>query len=131
MSYLEWSADLDVQVEEMNDEHRTLIGLMNKFHELSQQESNRLQANRALEELGSFTVEHFTHEEKVMAAMKFPDLERHAAIHKKLLSELDKHVAAYRESGNSEELLMFLKVWLKAHIKGIDTKYGRHAQSAA
>ena len=131
MSYLEWTPDLDVGVGEMNDEHKQLIELMNRFHEVAESNAPRADAVKALEELGEFTVKHFRDEEAVMERIGFPGLDPHRRIHKRLLEQLGEHVEKFKQSGQSGELLMFLKVWLKAHIKGIDTKYGAHAASAA
>lgn len=126
MSYLEWTLELDVGVDAMNGEHQRLIDLMNRFHELSEQGRGRSECTAALEALGKYTTEHFAHEEGLMERMGFPDLEKHKRIHRRLLEQLSEHVECYRKDGHSQELLMFLKVWLKAHIKGIDTKYGRY-----
>lgn len=126
MSYLEWTPELDVRVSAMNDEHQQLIGLMNRFHELTSQGAPRGEAIGALEALGKFTTQHFAHEEGVMEQMGFPELDKHRRIHKRLLEQFGEHSNAFQQSGNADELLMFLKVWLKAHIKGIDTKYGQY-----
>lgn len=131
MSYLEWTNELDVGVAAMNEEHKQLIALMNEFHRLAQQPDSKVQATQALRKLGAFTGQHFAHEEKVMASMEFPGLENHARLHKKLLANLGEHVETFAKTGRSEELLLFLKVWLKSHIMGLDTKYGQHANAAA
>ena len=131
MPYLEWTPELDVGVGAMNTEHQKLIELMNHFADLAKKGVPRPEAAKALEALGQYTVEHFQHEEQVMEAMGFPELAKHQRIHRSLLEQFAEHAARFNRTGEHEELLMFLKVWLKSHIKGIDTKYGKHAKVSA
>ena len=50
---------------------------------------------------------------------------------KQLLQRLDQFEAALRAKGAApEDLFPFLKMWLKAHICGIDTKYVAHSKVA-
>lgn len=130
MSYLEWSNELDVGVEAMNAEHRHLIDRMNRFSDLARG-GTRSEALAALADLGAYTVEHFRHEEELMQGMGFPELKKHQGVHRRLLEQFSDKSEEYKRSGDPEDLLMFLKVWLKSHIKGIDTKYGKHAATAA
>lgn len=131
MPYLEWTPELDVGVDQMNQEHQKLIDLMNYFADIAEKGVPRPEAVKALEALGAYTTEHFAHEEVVMERMAFPDVAKHKLIHRSLLKQFGEHAEKFKATGKSAELLMFLKVWLKSHIKGIDTKYGRHANSSA
>lgn len=131
MAYLEWTTDLDVGVANMNDEHQKLIELMNRFAELADAGASRAQATAALDALGKYTMEHFRDEEAMMARMRFPELDKHKLIHQALLRQFGEHADNFGRTGQHQELLMFLKVWLKSHIKGVDTKYGKHAANAA
>lgn len=129
MSLMDWSADLDVGVEAMNHEHRGLLDLMNRLHDLASQGVTGPRALNALDALQKATIDHFAHEEAFMDKTAYPDAARHKVIHAKLLerfgAEAEKVRAADGAVGRS--FFDFLTYWLSAHIKGIDKKYGAHA----
>jgi hemerythrin len=84
-----------------------------------------------LEELGSCTVKHFANEERHMQAMKFPGFGTHQQIHKSLLDKFTAHVTAFKASKDNappQEFFTFLKMWLQAHIAGVDRKYADHGK---
>ncbi|MEE9384055.1 MAG: bacteriohemerythrin [Nannocystaceae bacterium] len=132
MSLLQWSASLDVGVGSMNREHHVLIGLMNVLWEADRRGAPRPELLSALKKLGDYTVEHFEHEERMLAAIRFPQLATHRRIHANLLGELKAYVDAFAVSEDArlpKKLFTFLKLWLTAHIRGIDIKYSALAQS--
>jgi len=52
-------------------------------------------------------------------------------MHVHLLERLAQFETEMRMSGEAtEDLFSFLKMWLKAHICGIDTQYARHRKVA-
>lgn len=127
MRYLEWSKDLDVGVDAMNGEHQVLIDLMNRFVDAGER-GDHAGLRRCLEKLRDFTAKHFEHEEAYMASIDFPDLTSHQRIHRKLIDAFDRHAdPILAGSMDIQEFKVFLKMWLKSHIMGIDTKYGHHA----
>ncbi len=62
----------------------------------------------------------------------YEDFDAHKAEHQKLLEQLDrlckKHLV--EEKAIYFEMLGFLKIWLKEHIQGVDTKYSAALQQA-
>lgn len=129
MSYFEWSDKLDIGVLEMNTEHKTLLGLMDKLHACSTSGSTHTEINAVLDELTAFTLKHFDHEEKYMAQIEYPGLKQHKEIHASLLKRFGFHRDEYNKIKGPlpENFFRFLKQWLSAHIQGIDCEYGKHA----
>jgi hemerythrin-like metal-binding protein len=131
--FFEWDATkLSLQVPEMDEEHKALIGLMNDLHRLHQQRSPFAGQLRALDELVRYTARHFADEEAYMERIGYAGLRIHKGVHKQLLEKL----AGFRSScqGSHElpaEIFVFFKMWLSAHICGIDMKYANHAKTAA
>ena len=64
-------------------------------------------------------------EEAYMASVNFAGLASHKLIHADLLKTFSDHAGTIRANGGEvpSGFLMFLKLWLTAHIKGIDMKY--------
>jgi hemerythrin len=134
MTFFQWDEQLDVGVGAMNDEHKELISLMNRLHERNLAGASKTELLKAIKDLAQFTVKHFTDEEAFMESIQFPGLETHRLIHKDLLQKFTKQAADF-EHGSAmkvpESMFTFLRVWLSAHIRGIDCKYGKHAEGRA
>jgi hemerythrin-like metal-binding protein len=128
----EWNAaTYGLKVPEMDSEHQVLIGYMNRLYELHQKNAPTKELSTALDALVNYTVKHFADEEAYMAKLGFPGLKVHAGVHKQLLDRVGGHVATFRSEGKlTDAFFNLLTFWLKAHIRGIDTKYATHAAVA-
>ncbi len=133
MAYMEWSNDLDVKVAAMNREHQRLITLMNRLHELNDKRASKKEIRGALNSLATYTVTHFNNEEAYLEKINFKGLRSHKLIHKNLLEEMRKHIAAFEKGDGrlSEKFFGFLRRWLVSHIRGIDGKYADAAKHGA
>ena len=133
MPLMEWSEQFDLKVEQMNDQHRVLIRLMNDLYDLNDAQAAKSQISTALVKLGDASTRHFAEEEEYMESIGYPeqDFERHKLIHKDLLARYAGHVEEFEASDGtlSQEFFNFLRLWLAAHIKGIDMKYASFAHS--
>jgi len=73
----------------------------------------------------NFTVKHFADEEAFMEKVGYPELRVHTGVHKSLLARVTEYNNEFQKTGKlSDAFFMFLKTWLKAHICGVDAKYG-------
>jgi hemerythrin len=128
--FFEWDAGkFGLGVRDMDAEHQTLIALMNALHRLHQAGAPRSAQARAVTELVSFTVKHFADEEAYMEKIGYPDLRVHAGVHRNLLKRVTEYHDEFQKTGQlGEAFFMFLKTWLKAHICGVDARYGAHAR---
>jgi hemerythrin-like metal-binding protein len=121
-----------LEIEAMDQQHLILIGLMNKLAVRADAGAPKAELSAALRELGRFTVKHFDAEEAYMRSFNYPKIETHRAIHKDLLRSLHEHIDIY-EAGDgrlSPKVLQFLKLWLGAHIKGIDKQYAAYSRES-
>ena len=126
-SFFQWDHDeYSVSVDEMDDEHQTLIAIMNQLHSRAEEGAERSELEELLGELAIFTTRHFRNEELYMRSIGFPGLESHARIHADLLAKFDDHARAFERTGElGAAFFHFLRNWLAAHIRGIDRKYGQ------
>jgi hemerythrin len=130
-SFFEWDAKYDLGVAAMDAEHVQIVGCMNRLHELHEKKSDRASLTSALADLLKVTRKHFADEEAYMEKMNYPDLRKHKHMHVHLLDRLGTFESEFRTTGNAPaELFPFLKMWLKAHICGIDTKYANYGKVA-
>ncbi|MCA8954752.1 MAG: hemerythrin family protein [Planctomycetes bacterium] len=121
---------LSVHVDSMDGEHQKLIKMMNGLHERHVAgDADRAELARLLDEFAAFVVEHFTHEERYMASIDYPDLGKHKKVHENLLERFATMRQEFDAGDGTlpDSLFQFLKFWLSAHIRGVDAKYGHHA----
>lgn len=128
--FVEWSARYQIGVGPMDDAHKKLMGLMNQLHEQRAAGDGKAELRTTLKALADFTIRHFREEEAFMQSVGFPGIESHKLIHAKLLAQLNDHANEFEAGtgGLPDQFFTFLKVWLTAHILGIDTKYAEHAR---
>ena len=127
MSYYQWDASLDIGVEAMNEEHKVLIEHMNAVYDQNAAQVSKEELGSSIQALFDYVIKHFADEEAYMASIDFAGLETHRQLHDNLLTELKRHIEGFANSDAnqvSEQFIMFLKLWLTTHIRGIDMKYG-------
>lgn len=87
------------------------------------------QADAALAFLHQYTVQHLAHEEELMAAIEFPELELHRLLHREFILDLDHFSENYQRDRHAYILLLdmigLLSDWLVNHILDEDQKIGR------
>lgn len=131
MAFLEWDSRLDVGVDLMNDQHKALIKLMNDLHTLDQNGTPKAKKLDVARELASLAAKHFRDEERYMESIRFEGLARHKQIHAKLEEKLQQYLDEFGCAGTdfNQDFFYFLRSWLRAHIAGIDVKYGKAART--
>lgn len=131
MAFFEWDSALDVGIEPMNQQHKILIGMMDKLYTQNGAHAPKTQLIEGIDELFKFVVKHFKEEETFMASINFPNLEAHKKLHQNLLNDLQALGDDFKKNTDkklSSEFVIFLKFWLSTHIMGIDNKYGVFAK---
>lgn len=130
MKLMEWSDTLDVGVTSMNHQHQKLLDLMNRLYEGKTNGAPFDSLIPILSELKSYTIEHFQEEEKFMESINYSGIASHKIIHQQLLSKFGEQENLILDTRTfPDSFFSFLKVWLSAHIQGIDMKYGLESQS--
>jgi hemerythrin len=127
MCFFEWDSSLDVNVEEMNDQHRKLIDKMEILYQKNLKGVPKEELIASADDLMTYCAKHFRDEEAYMASMNFAGLESHKKLHVNLMTDLKRYVDDFRNGDTDQvgdEFVTFLKMWLSTHIRGIDTKYG-------
>jgi hemerythrin-like metal-binding protein len=125
MPLMEWDNKLDIGVGEMNEEHQGLLKYMNSLYDAWESKSPVADQKILLDLLKDATIEHFRSEEAYMEKIGWESVDVHKYIHKSLLETFTKHYQNFLDQGQlTMEFFEFLRLWLAAHIQGIDKKYG-------
>ena len=125
---LQWTPDLAVGIEEIDDQHRELFRraarLLEGLHQGQPEEIGAL-----IDFLHEYAVTHFGAEEDHMRATHFPGYLRHKAEHDRFISDLLALAGEHDRKGAGA--FMALKVnhwlvqWLKDHVSGTDAELGK------
>jgi hemerythrin len=120
-----WRAEYAVGIEQIDQQHRFLIQMLNDFHRSLDGLGELAEHHRRLKAILNETERHFRSEEQYFSHLPQEEAERHRLAHDQLLKELMLAIKD-RESFDAEALKAllagYLRFWLLDHIVNIDTK---------
>jgi hemerythrin-like metal-binding protein len=124
MSLIEWVDDLSVGNELIDDHHKKLVAIANRFHDAIMSESTQDVIDETFKELADYTQYHFSEEERLMEKNNDPTYANHKIAHMELLEQildLDIRNSTYTGSPRvAQELGELLKDWVITHIIRFD-----------
>jgi hemerythrin len=125
MEILKWDDSMSVQIQEIDDQHKKLISLLNNFYTELQDGSVREKLGKLLDGLLEYTDFHFTTEENYMQKFNFEGFESHKNEHAAFIEKVQDVKKRYDEGKMvvSPEVTNYIKDWLVKHIKGTDQEY--------
>ena len=83
--FIEWSNELSVGIEEIDEQHKVLVDLLNQIHEAIQQRHGAEATGEIIDRLGEYTRIHFAVEESLMRILHYSEYERHKEEHDRLI----------------------------------------------
>jgi len=126
MALMTWSDNLSVNVAQIDEQHKKLVGMLNDLHDAMKQGKGSEVTGKVLNGLVQYVATHFAAEEKLMKEHAYPEYLKHKSEHDALTKQaldLQKQLQEGKPVLNVE-LMKFLKDWLSNHILGTDKKYG-------
>lgn len=120
-----WDDALSVGVQEIDTQHKRLIGLLNDLHHAKATGKGDATLKTVLRELVDYTHTHFAYEENLFETHGYPAKAEHEQAHVALKAQVVAFGEAF-ESGKaslSADLFLFLRNWLNGHIRGSDRRY--------
>lgn len=128
MSIVTWDDQYSVEIQEIDEQHKKLIAIINHLYEALANKKDRDKTTIVFDELVEYTKVHFAVEETLMRIFDYPDYEEHKAIHDKIVARVLDYYKQYQAGDDKVgmELLMFLKEWLFDHINKVDKAYSKH-----
>ncbi len=131
MPIITWTEGYSVSVEEMDEQHKKLIELINGFYDALQTDTGQEVISSLFNGVLDYTKTHFAREEELMKDHGFPEYEAHKVEHNELVEEvLDIH-QKYTDGDTDTvgKLALLLSNWLMDHIVMKDKIYGAHLNS--
>lgn len=125
MAFIDWESRYSVGHNEIDQQHRQLIDMINKLHTAMKSGQGSREAGAIVEEMVNYSKFHFETEENLMKVYGFIGLLTHKAEHAAFIKQAGDFQSQFA-SGKvtlSIDILNFLKEWLTRHILGTDSKY--------
>lgn len=151
MTYLSWNASLELGHEQIDREHKGMLGQINRLFDAVFVECDRLAAEHgsgsrsaciaaAVAALRLVAAEHFRSEEALMSAAQYPAMQPHAEQHAELLEQLasiEQHFNSQR-ADSLPHAVRFIREWFEFHVdtydralvRWLDTGQGEPPESA-
>lgn len=125
MTFMLWNDGIAVGIEEVDEQHRLLVDLINELHDaLTAATPDPATIGHVLEGLMDYTMNHFIMEEEWFERHGYPDTVAHKALHNRFTSTIMNALTEFEDSQHVPyELLEFLKHWLIEHIMQTDKSY--------
>jgi hemerythrin len=123
---LVWGKILSVGVDEIDEDHRKLVNILNVLSHAVMENQSPDYLAATLKELINCTVWHFSHEERLMLKYRYPEIEEHKAEHRELVQSAKELQQKILQSDTSvaDEHIEFLERWLTEHILTTDGRLG-------
>ena len=125
MTFMPWTSELELGIEEIDNQHKELVRLANVLHdEISGPAPQREAIGAVLEGLVDYTHNHFIVEEVLFQQHDYPETPAHQAQHNRFTEKAMDLLLRFEDGEEvSTEALDFLKDWLVHHICRVDRAY--------
>ena len=126
-----WRDEYNINVEDIDTQHKEMLELVNKLHASVEACIDKNELKEMLIELADFTRMHFSTEEKYMKKHDYPGLKKHHKEHKVLLKHMSDLVRMV-SSGKYPTFYSDYDVssdWALIHIFDSDKKLGEFLNS--
>ncbi|MGD0831333.1 MAG: bacteriohemerythrin [Terracidiphilus sp.] len=132
MALMTWNGNkYSVGVEEVDNQHKTLMNILNEFHAATLKGKAKEIAATLIPRLIALAKEHFSAEEKLMESIHFSGLNAHRAKHLELAAKIAEF-AVRHEKGDPTvylEALYFVRDWQHQHMQVEDQEYAAWLKS--
>jgi len=137
MPLMQWTQAMSVGLEELDDDHKVLIKVINDLAANAGDAARRDVVRQCLLSLRRYAEFHFAREEKVLSACKYPGLETQKSEHRDFVKRIQEVTTRFDEDAEgsievvNEVLLSYLKEWLNHHILVEDMAYRQQVERSA
>ena len=122
---IKWEDKYSVGLSMIDEEHKKLIGILNKVVFTKGHNDDPEELMDVLREMTKYTLTHFKTEETYMKEFNYPEYQDHKEEHRHFSTETityhDKVIKGDSQIAN--EIIEYLKWWLVNHIQVTDKKY--------
>jgi len=129
---IEWTTNLAVGVQEIDQQHKTLFDKANQLFEAGKNSKTKEFISEMLDFLDEYTKQHFRNEEVYMRSIQYPGYGDQKKLHADFITQLAQLKKEYKESGCNITVILnanqMVVDWLIKHISIEDKKIGVFAK---
>ena len=131
MPLIEWSRDLEINVQEVDGQHRKIVDIINNLSDTMGSAGKEKVVEDILGELAEYSKLHFSTEESLMEKHGYSGLEEQKKKHAEFTERVEELTSQYKVARGALRIVImrFLQEWLRDHISGTDRKMGQFLQS--
>ncbi|MBN1251511.1 MAG: hemerythrin family protein [Bacteroidales bacterium] len=125
MEFIKWTNDYSVDIQSIDDQHKTLFVMINDYYEAVRQKQSNQGLKILIGKLLNYTNFHFKNEERYFDKFLYSQAESHKKLHQVYISKIEevKNRLENNKMVLPVEVGTFLRDWLYQHIKVEDKKY--------
>lgn len=118
MAPIAWKEEFQTGVPLVDEQHRHLVEIINRFEDALQKGKGSRQMNGILNDLIGYTQEHFACEERLMEEAGYEHLKLHQSQHRQLMQKVERLQFEFNGAGKriTAEMHELLAYWLVTHI---------------
>ncbi len=123
--YINWLPDYEVEVAEIDEQHKKFVLLINDLYDTVEVGSEEIILGDILDQLAAYANYHFATEEKYFDKFDYPDSASHKGVHQKFRDTVADFQQNYvgQEDEYAMKVMDFMKSWLTNHIITVDKAY--------
>ncbi len=127
MAIIEWSDGLEINVPEIDQQHRQYVTLMNDLHQAVEARQEKAALIAIVARMVNHGERQFVDEEALMYRVGYPQLQAHRTAHRRHLDRVLEFKSEIQKSGatSAQEMLLYLKNWVITHFQHEDNGYGQ------
>ncbi len=119
--YMPWSNMYSTGYSKIDEEHKKLVDILNTLYGdivESKTTEDYTDFQETVKTLLDYAREHFSHEERLMNLLNYPQYYRHKIRHDKFLSDISKQSELYKVDPKpiSSQFLIYIRDWISEHI---------------
>jgi len=123
MAYLIWQHSLDTGIEEIDNQHKRIVEMINDLYD-AQQKGDTKEIRNVLVDLVDYTQSHFSFEETLMEDAGYRFSRAHKRVHELFIRRVEQYRIRFDAGENIiQELRDTLSRWLFSHIRSEDAAY--------
>ncbi len=125
-----WTPALALGHEEIDAQHQELFRRVARLVEAMSGGGDRTVVSRMFDFLGTYAMDHFAVEERLMVESRFPGYNVHKAAHERFIRDYEELRKLHDETGANAAVAIkahtWLSEWLRNHIGRTDVMLARH-----
>ena len=123
MAKLQWSNDLNTNINIIDDQHKVIVDYINELDDFKESGDSE-KIGDILKRLAAYTISHLDFEEGLLEKAAYVSIKPHQRIHELFRTRIAKYVRRHKDGEDvAREVQTMLANWLFDHIRKEDFQY--------